>query len=252
MAWTWRRASRAEQLLSAVIVFNVAMYIISVMPLANVSRELAALLPSGAVLAARGLVPARVTGRLTAVAAVAATAVIALLTLSAAAARPTLTPATAPLSAWLEAHGLRYGVAGYWDASITTVESGNKVQLRAIDLHPHPDAPQWTVNIPGWESNPLWYNPSTYDATFAVADVQRQRRRAPRVSGERSSSRSSASRRPGTGSTAGTSWFTRRTYCAKLAPYCPDRGAASGQRAYLAWRARAPRLCGARRSRGCS
>ena len=171
VAWTWRRASRAEQLLSGLIVFNIAIYVISVMPLANISRELAVLLPSGAVLAARGLVPARLTGRLTAAAAVAVTAVIALLTLSAAAARPPLPSATAPLSAWLEAHGLRYGVAGYWDASITTVESGNKVQLRAVDLHPHPDAPRWTVNIPGWESNPLWYNPSTYDATFAVADV---------------------------------------------------------------------------------
>jgi hypothetical protein len=171
VAWTWRRASRAEQLLSAVIVFNVAVYTISVMPLPNGSRELAALLPSGAVLAARALVPVRVTGRLTAVAVVAATAVIALLPLSAAAARPTMTPDTPPLSAWLEAHGLRYGVAGYWDASSTTVESGNKVQVRAVDLHPHPDAPRWTVNIPGWESNPLWYNPSTYDATFAVADV---------------------------------------------------------------------------------
>jgi hypothetical protein len=171
VAWTWPRASRAEQLLSVVIVCNVAVYVISVMPLANISRELAVLLPSGAVLAARGLVPARVTGRLTAVAAIAATAVIALLPLSAAAARPLMSPATPPLSAWLEAHGLRYGVAGYWDASITTVESGNKVQLRAVDLHPHVDAPKWTINIPGWESNPLWYNPSTYNATFAVADV---------------------------------------------------------------------------------
>jgi hypothetical protein len=171
VAWTWRRASRAEQLLSGVIVFNVVIYVISVMPLPNGSRELAALLPSGAALAARGLIPARVTGRLTAVAAIAVTAVIALLTLSAAAARPTMSPATPPLAAWLEAHGLRYGVAGYWDASITTVESGNNVQIRAVDLHPHPTAPQWTVNIPGWESNPLWYNPSTYDATFAIADV---------------------------------------------------------------------------------
>lgn len=172
VVWTWRRASRAEQSLSAVIVFNAAVYIISVIPLADGgSRELAALLPSGAVLAARGLVPARITGRLTAVAAMAATAVIALLTLSAAAARPPLSPATRPLSAWLEAHGLRYGIAGYWDASVTTVESGNKVQLRAVDLHRHVDAPKWTINIPGWESNPLWYNPSTYNATFAVADL---------------------------------------------------------------------------------
>jgi hypothetical protein len=171
VAWTWRRASRAEQLLSGVIIFNVAVYTISVMPLPNGSRELAALLPSGAVLAARGLVPARVTGRLTAVAVVAAAAVIAMLPLSAAAARPTMAPDTPPLSAWLEAHGLRYGLAGYWDAWSTTVESDNQVQIRAIDLHPHPDAPKMTVNIPGWESNPLWYDPATYDATFAVADV---------------------------------------------------------------------------------
>jgi hypothetical protein len=68
-----------------------------------------------------------------------------------------MTPDTPPLSAWLEAHGLRYGVAGYWDASVTTVESDNKVQLRAVDLHPHAAAPRWTVDIPGWESNPLWY-----------------------------------------------------------------------------------------------
>ena len=178
--------------------------------------------------------------------AVAATAVIALLPLSAAAARPRMTPDTPPLSAWLEAHGLRYGVAGYWDASVATVESGNKVQLRAIDLHPHPDAPKWTVNIPGWESNPLWYNPSTYDATFAVADVNGSADGHPGYPAERVRVRSSASRRPATRSTAGTSWSTRRTYCAKLAPYCPDRGAArrAAKRAST-WRPAAPEAhCG--------
>ena len=57
--WTWRRASRAEQLLVAAIVFNVGTYLVTVMPSPSHYREVAAVLPCGAVLAARALVPAR-------------------------------------------------------------------------------------------------------------------------------------------------------------------------------------------------
>jgi hypothetical protein len=171
LVWTWRRASRAEQLLGAAIVFNVVVYVISVMPLLNGSREIALLLPSGAVLAARALVPMRISRALPAFAAVAATALIALLPLASAATRPPMSPATAPLSAWLEAHRLSYGVAGYWDASVTTLQSGGKVQLRAVDLHPNVNASSWKINVPGWETNALWYDPARHDATFAVADV---------------------------------------------------------------------------------
>jgi hypothetical protein len=53
--------------------------------------------------------------------AVTATALAALVPLAAAATRPPLRPATAPLAAWLEAHGLTYGIAGYWDASVVTM-----------------------------------------------------------------------------------------------------------------------------------
>lgn len=74
-------------------------------------------------------------------------------------------PATAPLAAWLEAHGLTYGIAGYWDASIVTLQSGNRVQIRAVDLYPGPN-----IYAPDWETNALWYNASRHDATFAVAD----------------------------------------------------------------------------------
>ena len=180
VAWAWRGASRADQLISAAIIFNVVVYVISVMPLPDGSREVAVLLPGGAVLAARGLVPSAITGRLTVFAAVAASAMLALVPLGVSATRPPTGavagpytgPATAPLTAWLVAHGLTYGLAGYWEASVTTVQSGNKVQLRAVDLHHHATDPRWTINIPGWESNPPWYNPSRYDATFAVADAR--------------------------------------------------------------------------------
>ncbi len=163
--WAWRRASRAEQLLVAAIVFNVGTYLVTVMPSPSRYREVAAVLPCGAVLAARALVPARITGGSRAFAAVAVTGLIALLPLAAAATRPPMSPATAPLAAWLEAHGLTYGIAGYWDASLVTLQSGNRVQIRAVDLYPGPN-----IYVPGWETNALWYNASRHDATFAVAD----------------------------------------------------------------------------------
>ena len=104
-------------------------------------------------------------------AAVAATGLIAPLPLAAAATRPApMSPASAPLAAWLEAHGLRYGIAGYWDASIVTLQSGNRIQIRAVDLYRIDGHPGLKIYVPGWESNDLWYNASRYDATFAVAD----------------------------------------------------------------------------------
>ena len=169
MIWTWRRASRAEQLLFAAIVFNVGTYLVSVMPSPSRYREVAAVLPCGAVLAARALVPARITGISRAFAAVAATGLIALLSLATAATRPPMSPASAPLAAWLEAHGLTYGIAGYWDASIVTLQSGNQVQIRAVDLYGNRGSGP-KIYAPGWETNALWYNASRYDATFAVAD----------------------------------------------------------------------------------
>jgi hypothetical protein len=174
LVWTWRRASRAEQLLGAAIVSNVVVYVISIMPLPDGSREIALLLPAGAALAARALVPARITRVLPAFATVAATALIALLPLTSAATRPPMRPATAPLSAWLEAHQLSYGIAGYWDAGVTTLQSGGKVQLRAVDLHPKGTPVKWGISIPDWETNALWYDPAQHDATFAVADVHGQ------------------------------------------------------------------------------
>ncbi len=168
---TWRRASRAGQLLVAAIVFNVGTYLVSVMPSPGGYREVAAVLPCGAVLAARVLVPAQITGMPRAFAAVAATGLIALLPLAAAATRAPMSPASAPLAAWLEAHRLTYGIAGYWDASILTLVSGNRVQVRAVDLYRNTGGhPGLKIYAPGWETNALWYNASRYDATFAVAD----------------------------------------------------------------------------------
>lgn len=172
VAWTWRTATRAEQLIAVAVVVNVALYIVSVMPLPVIgAHELIFALPGGAVLAARALVPARITGELPSFAAVAATGLVALVPLGAAATRPPVRPATAPLSAWLAEHKLTYGVGGYWDASVVTLASGGDVRIRAVDLHKNVGRPGWTIDVPNWETNALWYDTAAGDATFAVADV---------------------------------------------------------------------------------
>ena len=64
VVWTWRTASRAEQLLCAAIVINLSMYVISTMPIPSNPYEVVAVLPCGAVLAARACVPGHIVGTL--------------------------------------------------------------------------------------------------------------------------------------------------------------------------------------------
>jgi hypothetical protein len=164
VAWTWRTAGRAEQLLCVAIAFNIGVFLVSVFPSAIASHEIALVLPCGAVLAARACVPARITGMPRAFLAVTATALAALVPLAAAATQPPLRPATAPLAAWLEAHRLTYGIAGYWDASVVTVQSGDRVHILSVGIKDK------GIFVPYWETNALWYNASRYDAGFVVAD----------------------------------------------------------------------------------
>ena len=64
--------------------------------------------------------------------AIAAAALAALLPLTAAATVPPAGLNAASVAAWLKAHGLTYGIAGYWDASAVTVQSSDQVQVRAV------------------------------------------------------------------------------------------------------------------------
>jgi hypothetical protein len=166
VAWRWRRASRAEQLIAAGLVFNCGIYAVSTFASPGNAHELAAVLPCGAALAARALVPARIKSTRAALAAVTATALIAALPLAYAATRPTFQPPKAPLAAWLEAHGLTYGLASYDDGSTVTVLTGNRIQLQAI----HRGAT--SLGRSHYEVRQDWYFPSQHDATFAVASAR--------------------------------------------------------------------------------
>jgi hypothetical protein len=165
--WLWRTASRAELCCALAIVLNLAVYTLSTAHTPIPAHEIAAVLPLGAVLAARSVSPAWAWWRTAARRLCVAIAAAALVPLAASALRPPQPPIpTAPqpaLAGWLAQHGLHYGIAGYWDASTLTVDSGGAVAVRAV-VRTHLGFAMY-----GWETREDWYLPSRHDATFAIA-----------------------------------------------------------------------------------
>jgi hypothetical protein len=164
VAWRWRRASRAEQLIAFAIVSNVAVFTVSGFARDGNAHEITALLPCGAVLAARALVPERIRGALPAIASAAVAALVVALPLAYAATRPNFPSAKAPLAAWLAAHGLTYGLSCPDDSSATALLTSNRVELRAVHIG------AFTLGRSHFETKESWYFPSLHDATFAVAN----------------------------------------------------------------------------------
>ena len=164
-------ATLVEQVLAVAIAVNVVLYVISNMPSLN-PHEMAVVLSCGAALAGRMLV--RETGRELAgkraravragqaVAALAGAAVLAgFLTGLAREARHPAEPAqNTQLASWLADHHLSYGLGGYWESSIVTVDTGRRVQVRALM--------QFTMQRDLWESKYAWYVPRGQYANFIV------------------------------------------------------------------------------------
>ena len=78
------------------------------------------------------------------------------------------TPAAADpftgLEQFLEANGLSYGLGGYWEASVITVDTGGAVTIRAVSpscIQPYQ-----------WESKTEWYNPTKNVANFVLISSQ--------------------------------------------------------------------------------
>ena len=70
------------------------------------------------------------------------------------------------LAAWLEAHHLNNGLAGYWQSNALTLSSTDKVRIRLVDigyrLHPQ-------ILVRGTrESYAGWYDPTANTADFVV------------------------------------------------------------------------------------
>jgi hypothetical protein len=157
---TWPAASRAEQLLCAAIILHLSAYVVSTMAGTGAPWEVVAVLPCGAVLAAR-CVPGHIAG-LRGGLAVTLAAAAAVLPLSIAAARPPAAVPAAPLAAWLSARHLTYGLAGYWDSSVITVHTRGAVQVRAVTMRGR------QVARYDWEADIGWYAASGHDTAFVI------------------------------------------------------------------------------------
>lgn len=165
VVWRWRSARRAEQFLLVAAIINIVAYTISTLPNPETPHDIVIALPAGAILGARALVPDRIAGTRMALAAASAATVAALLPLSLAAAQPLATQPWAGLTAWLQAHGLRYGLGGYWDSSCVTLLAGDQVQVRAVEMT------GGKIRLDPWETNTAWFDPSEHYANFVVIDL---------------------------------------------------------------------------------
>jgi hypothetical protein len=81
------------------------------------------------------------------------------------AAQAPVPPANEPLATWLMLHRLSDGLAGYWLANSTTVDTRGRVLVSAVTLgHGGRLVPYQ------WETDDANYNPSRHDANFVVTD----------------------------------------------------------------------------------
>jgi hypothetical protein len=185
----WRVARRflrypalIDQVMLLAIVLNFVLYVVSTLAYATDinAREFAIALPYGAVLAGRVLGPrlaamlpgqaASALGKLSArrlrlvVPALAAVAAAYGAGLGYAAAQPAVPPTGTVLAQWLSARHLTYGLSGYWQSSIVTVQTGGAVTIRAV----YPNS----LTRYQWESQQSWFTAARYNATFLVSDSQ--------------------------------------------------------------------------------
>jgi hypothetical protein len=75
--------------------------------------------------------------------------------------RPAAPAQNADLTAWLQTHGLRSGLGGYWQANSIRLDSHGTIAMVA----PTPGR----VSVYGWETNSRWLNPATSSANFLVS-----------------------------------------------------------------------------------
>jgi hypothetical protein len=167
-----RRFARTDlvgQLVTAAVLVSIVAYLLGdrVTDLMS-TREIAAVLPFGAVLAGR-LLPARLA-RARLVPALAMVLAGYLIGLGQALATPSAPPMGQQLATWLAAHHLRYGLGTYWQASIVSLTTQERVMV--VPVTTVQQVPGSPVVHDRWESQASWYDPRQHRATFVVQMVK--------------------------------------------------------------------------------
>jgi hypothetical protein len=176
VAWRFfTGAALVDQVLAVAIVLNIVLFVVTSKG-SQGPHEIAVVAPFGAALAARMLAgwqaprtrAESVLARRTRVVAYGAGLVVLLGYLGGLAhdaVRPAAPPDGSQVASWLEAHHLRYGLSGYWESSIVTVDTDGQVKVRAL-----------LENIRGpylWLAKPSWYDSASQQANFIVLDSTR-------------------------------------------------------------------------------
>jgi hypothetical protein len=152
---------RIAQVLALGILINVAAYLLSTVPTTYWSaREIAGVLPAGAVLAGRMLGARFLAFRL--VPAMAVVLACYLAALGYTVAQPSRPAITQDLADWLVAHHLTYGLSSYGIGNATTLASGGAVSIRSVSFYNNNAAPG------PYEFDQTWYDPRLHDANFVV------------------------------------------------------------------------------------
>lgn len=153
------------QVLTVAIVVNVAAYVFSVLPSTYwANREIAAVLPFGAVLAGRLLAGRLIEARM--LPALAAVACCYLIALGYGITRPQVPAHDQALTGWLTQHHLTTGLGSYAEGNSVTLDSHGAIQVYA----------------PTWRSYAVWagtheakasqFDPGRHDANFVVTTTQ--------------------------------------------------------------------------------
>jgi len=168
-AWRFLRdRDRVAQLLVAGVALNLAAYVLSTRAgVVTQVREIAPVLPLSAALAGRLLGGPVLAGRLRAALLVPALLVVLLGYLVGLARETTQPPVAAQnqqLTSWLAARHLRTGLSGYWEANVVTLTSGDRVQIRLVNV----SYSRGRLVPSSFEGKAEWYDPGRTTANFVV------------------------------------------------------------------------------------
>jgi len=161
-----------DQVLAVAIVGNIVLFVVTSAG-SEGPHEIAVVAPFGAALAARVLAPPQASrtraesqlARRSRAVACGAGLVVLLGYLGGLAhdvIRPAAPPDGSQLASWLQAHHLRYGLGGYWQSSIVTVETDGQVKVRALLKD--------SMRRDLWLAKPSWYDSASQQANFIVLD----------------------------------------------------------------------------------
>ena len=144
-------------MLAAAFVVVLVAYVLGTKPDSN---EVVGLLPIGAVLAGRVLGPKLIGTGLVPVLSV--VFVVFAVFLGANATWPAQVNPNQAVGTWLRQHGYTYGLAGYWNASAITVETGGAVTVRPVRTY------QASVVTTNFQSDSSWYDANQHYANFVI------------------------------------------------------------------------------------